>query len=71
MMRIVPKTFTNIPMREYIPRTGLNLLRYKRRLRWMAAPVCPPDKSWEVIVAVFAAMALFVGAFVAWGHGLV
>lgn len=70
-MRIVPKTFTRIPMREYIPRTGLNLLRYKRRLRWMASEVCPPDKSWEVIVALFAAVALFVGAFIAWGHGLV
>ena len=43
MMRIVPKTFTGIPMVEYIPRTGLNLLRYKRRLRWMASDVCPPD----------------------------
>lgn len=71
MMRIVPKTFTGIPMMEYVPRTGLNLLRYKRRLRWMASEVCPPDKSWEVIVAMFAAMALFVGAFIAWGHGLV
>ena len=70
-MRIVPKTFTSIPMREYIPRTGLNLLRYKRRLRWMASEVCPPDKSWEVIVALFASVALFVGAFIAWGHGLV
>jgi hypothetical protein len=63
--------FTGIPMMEYIPRTGLNLLRYKRRLRWMASEVCPPDKSWEVIVAMFAAVALFVGAFIAWGHGLV
>lgn len=71
MMRIVPKMFTSIPMIEYIPRTGLNLLRYKRRLRWMASEVCPPDKSWEVIVALFAAVALFVGAFIAWGHGLV
>ena len=56
---------------EYVPRTGLNLLRYKRRLRRMAAEVCPPDKSWEVIVALFAAVALFVGAFIAWGNGLV
>ncbi len=71
MMRIVPKTFTSIPMMEFVPRTGLNLLRYKRRLRQMAAEVCPADKTWEVIVALFAAMALFVGAFIAWGHGLV
>lgn len=70
-MRIVPKTFTRIPMREYIPRTGLNLLRYKRRLRWMAEEVCPPDKSWQVILLLVGAVGLFVGAFVAWGHGLV
>ena len=44
-MRIVPKMFTNIPMTEFVPRTGLNLLRYKRRLRWMASEVCPPDKN--------------------------
>ena len=30
---------------EIIPRTGLNLLRYERRLRRMAAEVCPPSRT--------------------------
>ena len=66
MMRIVPKTFTSIPMMEYIPRTGLNLLRYKRRLRRMAAPVCPPDKTWEVVLLFMAAVGMFLYAFLRW-----
>lgn len=65
-MRIVPKTFEQIPMVEYVPRTGLNLLRYKRRMRWMAEEVCPPDKSWQVWLLFVAAVGLFVVAFVRW-----
>ena len=65
-MRIVPKTFTSIPMREYIPRTGLNLLRYKRRLRRMAAEVCPPDKTWQVALLAVAVAALWIVALVKW-----
>lgn len=65
-MRIVPKMFTNIPMTEFVPRTGLNLLRYKRRLRWMAEEVCPPDKTWQVALLFVAAVGLFVVAFVRW-----
>lgn len=65
-MRIVPKTFTSIPMREYIPRTGMNLLRYKRRLRWMAEEVCPPDKTWQVALLAVAVAALWIVALVKW-----
>ena len=54
---------------EYIPRTGLNLLRYKRRLRRMAEEVCPPDKSWQVILALIGAVGLFGYAFVRWWTG--
>lgn len=54
---------------EYIPRTGLNLLRYKRRLRRMAEEVCPPDKSWQVILALIGAVGLFCFAFVRWWMG--
>lgn len=56
---------------EIVPRTGVNLLRYKRRLRRMASEVCPPDKSWQVILLFVAAVAFFCAAFVLWGHGLV
>ena len=42
---------------EIVPRTGLNLLRYKRRLRRMASEVCPPDKSWQVILLLVGAVA--------------
>lgn len=51
---------------EIIPRTGLNLLRYKRRLRRMAAPVCPPDKTWEVVLLFMAAVGMFFYAFLRW-----
>ena len=54
---------------EFIPRTGLNLLRYKRRLRWMAEEVCPPDKSWQVILLLIGAVGLFGYAFVRWWTG--
>lgn len=54
---------------EYIPRTGLNLLRYKRRLRRMAEEVCPPDKSWQVILLLIGAVGLFGYAFVRWWTG--
>lgn len=54
---------------EIIPRTGLNLLRYKRRLRWMAEEVCPPDKSWQVILLLIGAVGLFGYAFVRWWTG--
>lgn len=56
---------------EIVPRTGLNLLRYKRRLRRMASEVCPPDKSWQVILLLVGAVAFLCAAFVLWGHGLV
>ena len=56
---------------ETVPRRGLNLLRYKRRLRRMASEVCPPDKSWQVLLLCVAAVAFFCAAFVLWGHGLV
>ena len=65
-MRIVPKMFTNIPMTEFVPRTGLNLLRYKRRLRWMAEEVCPPNKTWQVALLAVAVAALWVVALVKW-----
>ena len=65
-MRIVPKMFTNIPMKEFVPRTGLNLLRYKRRLRWMAEEVCPPNKTWQVALLAVAVAALWVVALVKW-----
>jgi hypothetical protein len=51
---------------EIIPRTGLNLLRYKRRLRRMAAPVCPADKTWEVVLLFAAAVGVLVYAFLRW-----
>lgn len=54
---------------EIIPRTGLNLLRYKRRLRRMAEEVCPPDKSWQVILLLIGAVGLFGYAFVRWWTG--
>ena len=54
---------------EYIPRTGLNLLRYKRRLRRMAEEVCPPGKSWQVILLLIGAVGLFGYAFVRWWTG--
>lgn len=54
---------------EYIPRTGLNLLRYKRRLRRMAEEVCPPDKSWQVILLLIGAVGLVGYAFVRWWTG--
>ena len=54
---------------EIIPRTGLNLLRYKRRLRRMAEEVCPPDKSWQVILMLIGAVGLFGYAFVRWWTG--
>ena len=47
---------------EIVPRTGLNLLRYKRRLRRMASEVCPPDKSWQVILLLVGAVAFFCAA---------
>lgn len=59
------------PIMEYTPRTGTALRRYKRRLRGMASEVCPPDKSWQVLLLAAAEIAFFIGAFVAWGHGLV
>ena len=49
---------------EIIPRTGLNLLRGVRRVRWMAEDVCPPDKSWQVILLLIGAVGLFGYAFV-------
>lgn len=51
---------------EIIPRTGLNLLRYKRRLRRMAAEVCPADKTWEVVLLFAAAVGMFLYAFLRW-----
>lgn len=51
---------------EIIPRTGLNLLRYKRRLRRMAASVCPPDKTWEVVLLFMAAVGMLLYAFLRW-----
>ena len=51
---------------EYVPRTGLNLLRYKRRLRRMAAEVCPPDKTWQVVILYVAVFAMCVYAFAKW-----
>lgn len=51
---------------EIIPRTGWNLIRYKRRLRRMAAPVCPPDKTWEVVLLFAAAVGVLVYAFLRW-----
>lgn len=59
------------PIMEYRPRMGRELRRYKRELMRMAEPVCPPDKSWQVIAALIGAVGLFIGAFIAWGHGLV
>lgn len=59
------------PIMEYRPRMGRELRRYKRELMRMAEPVLPPDKSWQVIAALIVAVGMFVGAFVAWGHGLV
>lgn len=51
---------------EIIPRTGLNLLRYKRRLRRMASEVCPTDKTWEVVLLFAAAVGVLVYAFLRW-----
>lgn len=51
---------------EIVPRTGLNLLRYKRRLRRMAAEVCPPDKTWEVVLLFMAAVGTFIYGFLRW-----
>lgn len=51
---------------EIVPRTGVNLLRYKRRLRRMAAEVCPPDKTWEVVLLFMAAVGTFIYGFLRW-----
>ena len=51
---------------EIIPRTGVNLLRYKRRLRRMASEVCPADKTWEVVLLLIAAMGVLAYAFLRW-----
>lgn len=51
---------------EYVPRTGLNLLRYKRRMRRMAAEVCPPDRTWEVVLLGAAVLAVNIYAFLRW-----
>ena len=51
---------------EIVPRTGVNLLRYKRRLRRMAAEVCPPDKTWEVVLLFAAAVGTFIYGFLRW-----
>lgn len=51
---------------EIVPRAGVNLLRYKRRLRRMAAEVCPPDKTWQVALLFAAAVGVFVYAFAKW-----
>lgn len=51
---------------EIIPRTGVNLMRYKRRLRRMASEVCPADKTWEVVLLFMAAVGVLVYAFLRW-----
>lgn len=51
---------------EIVPRAGVNLLRYKRRLRRMAAEVCPPDKTWEVVLLFMAAVGTFIYGFLRW-----
>lgn len=51
---------------EIVPRTGVNLLRYKRRLRRMAEEVCPPDKTWEVVLLFMAAVGTFIYGFLRW-----
>lgn len=51
---------------EIVPRTGVNLLRYKRRLRRMAEPVCPPDKTWQVALLFVAAVGMFIYGFLRW-----
>ena len=51
---------------EIIPRTGFNLIRYKRRLRRMASEVCPADKTWEVVLLFAAAVGVLVYAFLRW-----
>lgn len=51
---------------EIVPRTGLNLRRYKRKLMKMAEPVCPPDKTWQVVILYVAVFAMCVYAFAKW-----
>lgn len=51
---------------EIVPRTGWNLIRYKRRLRRMASAVCPPDKTWEVVLLFVAAVGMFVYGVLRW-----
>lgn len=51
---------------EITPRTGLEKWRYKRHLRKMAAPVCPPDRTWEVVLLGVAVLGVNVYAFLKW-----
>ena len=51
---------------EIVPRTGIHLIRYKRRMRRMAAEVCPPDKTWQVVILYVAVFAMCVYAFAKW-----